>query len=112
MKHEEDGVSSRSTTPRRGVIHDAQGRPDLYELSQFAFSGGTHLKKHRRRCYITAMLMLAPRLDPEVLRALVEAGESALENPGSESYGELVRRLKALGWKFSDGPRRGEQDEQ
>jgi len=112
MKHEEGSVPSRSTTPRRGVIHDAQGRPDLYELSQSAFSGGTHLKKHRRRCYITAMLMLAPRIDREVLRVLVETGESALENPGDEDDKETIKRLKALGWKFSDESERGDQDEQ
>ena len=93
------GIRSRHI----GLIQIRDGRTGAYAECQDAFTGTPNVRKHKRRCYLTAAMLLARHLDDETLEHLLELGSAAIDRPGSEDVARAIQRLHEVGWRFRTG---------
>jgi hypothetical protein len=95
------GEYARGTRSRHiGLIQIRDGRTGAYAECQEAFTGTPNVRKHKRRCYLTAAMLLAGHLDDETLECLLELGSAAIDRPGSEDVVKSIHRLREIGWSF------------
>ena len=87
---------------RIGNVQFRGTRTDAWESSSSAFTGSTNVRKYKRRCYLTALMILAEDISEDTLEALLKLGSAAIEVPGSEDPEEAMRQLKELGWRFRE----------